>query len=533
MYASSIAEARAQLTPAQRFAEAQRRAATPGSTVLSRWREQRDAARSAPVRHGARLFAGAQLSRLTDSWRATVRAINDELKGDIDRLIGRARELEANNDYVARYLNMVERHVIGPRGIRLQARVTNGDGSPDQLANNAIEAGWRDWGRHGIADITGHMSLDDMCRILARGLARDGEICMQEIRGTAARNKYGYALRIIDVGSIATWMQRTAGRGLNAIVMGVEVDADGRPVAYWFNRAFDPTRRTADRVTADSIIHRFRLLRAEQKRGITGLHAAMLTLHYTGEFAISALLNAKAGSDRLGFFVSPDGNPPAMGADGLPEINENGTPGAPIATSAPGFYDTLPAGYDFRQIANQYPNDVFGPFVQVANQRAAAGLDVSYPTLANNYGDVNFSSLRGATLEDRDAWKTLQNWFIDAVMERIYSGWLEMALAAGAIVMPNGSSLPVAKIAKFSAHEFRARGWPWVDPLKDVQADEIRLRNRLTSPQRILAEQGEDFEDTLAELDAARQLAARYGISLNLDAPAPAPAQHKPEETES
>lgn len=487
-----------------------------------------------PAHHGAlvprgnqRLFAGAQLSRLTDSWRATLRAINDELKGDIDRLIARARELEANNDYVARYLNMVERHVVGPRGIRLQARVENAPGVPDDLANTAIEAGWKAWGRYGVGDITGHMSWDDLCRALMRGLARDGEFCVQEIRGRAARNKFGYALRVIDVASIATWMHRTAADGRNAIVMGVEIDADGREVALWFNRAYDPARRTADRIPADTLIHRFRSMRPDQKRGITGLHAAMLTLHYTGEFSISALLNAKAGSDRLGFFFSPDGQPPPMGADGLPELNANGTTGAPIVTSTPGFYDTLPAGYDFKQITNPYPNDVFGPFVEVANQRAAAGLDVSYPTLANNYGSVNFSSLRGATLEDRDAWKTLQNWFVEAFCETVFANWLELALANGALTMPNGSPLPLSKIGKFSAHEFRARGWPWVDPFKDAQTNEMRLRNKLTSPQRVLAEEGEDLEETLAEIAAAEKLAARYGIAFNFDQPA-APASEPP-----
>jgi capsid protein len=72
----------------------------------------------------------------------------------------------------------------------------------------------------------------------------------------------------------------------------------------------------------------------------------------------------------------------------------------------------------------------------------------------------------------------------------------------------------ISNFEKYNAAQFVGRGWDWVDPYKDQLANTEGLGNRTTTRTAIAAEQGNDFEDILAELAREKDLAAQYGIEL-------------------
>jgi lambda family phage portal protein len=185
-----------------------------------------------------------------------------------------------------------------------------------------------------------------------------------------------------------------------------------------------------------------------------------------------------------------------------------------ITTSQPGIYDTLPTGVTFQPHESKYPNETFGPFVKTALQRVATGWRVAYVSLANDLEGVNYSSIRSGVLEERDRWMADQEWFINVFMEPVYRAWLQMALVSGAITMPNGSALPASKLQKFSAHQWQARRWEWVDPKGDMEAKILMVKAGLMSPQDLAAAQGYDFDDVVASIAAAQVTAAEYGVQL-------------------
>ena len=461
-------------------------------------------------------FAAAQLNRLTSQWQVTQEKINDEIRNDLDALRNRSRSLENNTDAARNSLAIVETTLLGPDAPRLVSLVDNAPGAPDDGARIAIQNAWADWSQRGICEISGGYAFAEICQTIARGTARDGEALVLPIIGREAGNKYGYALQIIDVDRLATWYSRLASQGLNAIVSGVELNGYGKPVAYHFNTGpLNASNRSVQRVEAAAVLHRYINTRPEQRRGIPWMHASMLSMHYAGEFALSALMAAKHGADHLGFFVTPDGEAPNIGQAASDED------GARIATSAPGTWDTLPDGTDVRVVESKYPNEVFGPFLKSAYQRMASGLPgASYPELCNDYEAVNFSSIRAAVLSTRDEWKKKHKWFAAAWLEPIFKEWLRQALLNGAIFLANGSPLPMAKMDKFSAHAWQFRGWSWVDPLKDIQTAKEGIDLKITSRTRIAAEMGRDIEDVFDELQQEEKLAAKYGQSL---APPPQP----------
>ena len=472
--------------------------------------------RAAPTAQWRR-FEGARADRLTADWQATITSINEELRADLDRLRSRCRSLVNNNDYARKFRSMVQVNLVGPGGIRLQARVQDGPGRPDRLANAAIEAAWQEWS--AACDLAGH-PLRDLCETLVGQLPSDGEFLVRMIRGPAAGNRFGFALQAIDSDRIDTTHNQAAVAGRNAIIMGVEVDIYRRAVAVWLFSAHPNdgihAARQRERVPMSDLLHVFKAERPEQLRGIPWMAPGVISLYHLGKFSVAALLAAEHGANHYGFFSTPDGVAPV----GMEEGGEQ------ISVSQPGTYDVLPPGVSFQQHESKYPDQAFAPFVKAQLQRIASGWGVAYHSLANDLEGVNFSSIRSGTLEERDRWAADQEWLIAALMRPVYLQWLQMALLRGAIVMPGGSPLPAAKAEKFARHEWQARRWDWVDPMRDTEANILKVRAGLMSPQDLSAAMGYDFEDTLAAIKAAQDLAQELGVRLTAydSTPGAAPA---------
>jgi lambda family phage portal protein len=462
---------------------------------------RKPAAAQSPQR---RRFQGAMIDRTTSSWLTTSEDINKELRADLDGLRQRSRDLARNNDLGRRFVKLVGRNIVGSSGIILQARVTNPDNTPDTLANRAIEAGWHAWGKRGSAEVTGRMSWVDLCRAVAQTVSEDGEALVAIIRGKAAGNPEGLAFQLLDTGRLDTRKHREPGKNQNAILMGVEIDAQSRPVAYWLR----PNAQSVASVStpAKDILHIYDAERPEQVRGVPWMHASMLAIHDLGEFTRSALLNARRSADVLGYIITPDGT-----ADGLADDTEGGIP---LKINAPGTYDVLPDGSDIRTPEFAYPNTIFEPFTKAIMRRVASGMDVAAHNLTGDMTDVNYSSARIAELEERDGWIQRQNWFISAFVEPVYQEWFRRAMTAGTLKNPNGSPLPVGKADKFMAHEWQARRWAWVDPRKDIEAARLEVKSGIASPQMIAARNGVDIEDVLDSIAAFEAMVASKKLNM-------------------
>jgi lambda family phage portal protein len=175
----------------------------------------------------------------------------------------------------------------------------------------------------------------------------------------------------------------------------------------------------------------------------------------------------------------------------------------------PGTFHQLPQGVDFKAFDPTHPTTAFGDFEKAILRGIASGLGVSYYALANDLTAVSYSSIRAGELADRDFYKTLQQLTIRHFVEPVFRAWLLQAMTAGTVI------LPVTKYGKFAdnAH-FRARGFAWVDPQREISAHVIGLQNGLVSLQDVANNYGRDVEEVFEQVQLEAQLAQQFGIKL-------------------
>jgi lambda family phage portal protein len=211
-----------------------------------------------------------------------------------------------------------------------------------------------------------------------------------------------------------------------------------------------------------------------------------------GGYEEAELVAARVSASKMGFFVSESGD----------EYQGDGT--APDGTLnmdvQPGQFSQLPAGVDFKAYDPQHPSTAFKDFEKAMLRGIASGLGVSYTSLANDLEAVSYSSIRQGLLEERDHWRTVQHWVIEHFCQPVYLRWLRQTLDSGVI------NLPANKFFKFSATQWVPRGWQWVDPRNEAEAQILAINNGLMTKTQALAERGLDLEDVLLEQQAETEL---------------------------
>lgn len=448
-----------------------------------------------------RNYTGAQVNNLTWDW-VTANLTSDEyLRWNLKRLRERSRDLERNDDYMRNFLRKLEINTVGAKGIILQSKVyfkTTND--IDIKSNSIIEDEWRRWARQYVS-VCETLSLRDFLKIILRTIARDGEVLICKIRGYD--NPYRYALQILEADFLDEDLNQDLSNG-NRIIMGVEKNRYGKPVAYHLFEKHPGERSYAGnrhiRIPAEEILHLFIKERPTQSRGVPWVASAMIKLRMLGAYEEAEVVAARVAASKMGFFTED--------IEGASYEGERDADGNFITEVEPGILERLPPGVDFKPFDPGQPSAEFSDFVKAMLRGISAGLGCNYNTLCNDLESVNYSSLRAGAIDEREYWMDIQSWFIDNFLERIYPEWLEMAVLAGRL------PFSFQELERFIAPEWQPRRWDWVDPLKDVQAKILELKNGLTTRTRICAEQGIDFEDILEEIKRERALMEGYGIKI-------------------
>lgn len=456
-------------------------------------------------------YKGANDENLLD-WAFAPLNNNHILRTDLPKLRSRSRDLARNDDTFRRFLSLDIQNVLGHKGIRLQAKNRLRKGQQDKNWNKQIETEWLDFckkrRRRGPQSPTvcGTMSMREFRKLCRVCKLIDGEAIIQIMRGYP-HNRHRFALRLLDPDLLEVGYCQERKNGKPRIDMGIEFDDFDRPIAYHFRKNLNKRINQHDyiRIPADQIIHNFKRDFVGQIRGVPVAAGVLHKVKMLGGIDEAIVVGWRVAAAKLGFFrASGEG---AEFDSGEYDEWEN-----EMLDATPGSHEKLPKGVDFIPVDYNYPTSTYEMGHKVFMQQIANGLNTSSPTLRNDYSDVNYSSLRQASLEDREGWRTSQYEEIDGIDQPIFDEWYDWSVNVTGRI-----SIPESKRSLEPNIEWQPRGWSWVDPLKEVNAQEKAVANYFRTRQSVLAETtGSDFTETIQTLGEEREMIDGAGLSDEL-----------------
>lgn len=468
-----------------------------------------------------RAFQAAEFNNTVSKWFGSRLHVNKEIQYALTGLRARSRELEQNSPLVQTFFGLLESNIIGPEGFVFKAQSVdykqNPDGSyseiPDVNANALIEKHWTKWCYRGVCDVTGKHSFKEVQKILVRTVARDGEALVIKHRtAPTKKNPYGFALEIIDTNRLDLNKNAAPDKNGICIIMGVEQDSFGRPIAYHFIDTYSGREVKYRRVVADDVYHVYMHIYPEQTRGVPWLHSVMLPLHQLDSFINYTLVAARIGAATSGFFQKTGQT--IGGADQIGDYEDEF--GNVFMEAEPGQFQQIPEGWEFKEFKPAFPDQVFEGYVKAIQRNIAAGVQFCYNILFNDLENVNYSSIRQALLAQQDRYKSLHTWFNESFNELVFEDWFDQAMLLGALrFTPDSKPLPIEKADKFrTAYKFQGRSWQWVDPRNDLEAAKLAIEMGVLSPRRVAEQMGEDLDANMRETALIKAKAQELNISM-------------------
>lgn len=476
------------------------------------------------ARHGVpvrtRMYHGARPTRASSGLIATTTSADAELASSLTNLRGRSRALMRDSPYARRARRLWVNNVIGG-GMGLQAQVRNSRKEMHEKANDGIEGAFEYWSRGKFCHTGGALHFGDFERLAMGEVFEAGEVFIRQHMRSFGGSKIPYALELIESERVPHEFLTSFDRARGAEMrLGIEVDEFYRPITYWVRDRFPSEfpfpadgRNEVRPIPADEIIHLRIIERWPQTRGVPALHCVLVTLNNMEGYTEAELVAARGAANYLGWLEQSDLDDPDV------EEQEDGTYETELS---PGIIGRGPPGSEMKFNNPNRPNAALDPFMRYLLRQCAAGLDVSYASLSRDYAQTNYSSSRLDLLDDRDLWRVLQLWWMRSFRCEVHPTWLRQAVLANAV-----EGVPFNEYGlnpeKFEAASYKARGWSWIDPTKEVEAFEKAVKAGFTTRTKVIAQtaNGDDIEDIdrerAQELKDAKALGLEYTTDPGAD----------------
>jgi lambda family phage portal protein len=461
------------------------------------------------------MYASARPSRLRGAWGASSTSANAELQSSLKALRDRSRQLVRDSAYAKRARQIVVDNVIGT-GVGMQAGVRSSRDELRKDVNKAIGDTFWKWCDADTCHTGGQLHFCDFERQVIGQVFEAGEVLIRLHYRRFGESSIPLSLELIEPEQLADdWRHVSAPSPETRVIMGVEVDRFYRPVAYWIRdshpgETLSLPNQTAmyERVPAEQIIHLRIIDRWPQIRGVPWLHSVIAKLADIDGYTEAEIVAARAASMYFGTIETTEET------SALGEEQADGTYELPLQ---PGMVEKLAPGEKLNFVNPNRPNAALDPFLRYMLREMASGTGVSYESLSRDYSQSNYSSSRLALLEDRDAWRAIQQWFIRNFRDRLHRVWMHQAVLSGALPAVSVAEYALNP-AKFEAVSFKPRGWSWVDPTKEVEAYKEAVKAGFTTVADVIAQtdpQGRDMDEVLEQ--RRRELDEMDELDLEFD----------------
>lgn len=335
-------------------------------------------------------------------------------------------------------------------------------------------------------------------------------------------NPYGLRFHMIEADRVSTPTAMTAGSSFfanmtqgetkegNRIYDGIEVDKNGRIIAYWIRNTY-PFQQTADktewkRVLATgeetglpNVLHVMETERPEQYRGVSYLAQVIEPLLQMRRYTDSELTAAVVESFFTAFIkteADPNENPyNEVGGDGTEQVSDDPNE----YEMGPGQINIMKPGEDVVFGDPKRPAGGFDGFVVAICKQIGAALEIPADLLLKSF-NASYSASRAALLEAWKAFKMRREWFADDFCRPLYEVWMAEAVARGRIIAPGFFSDPAIRAAWLGS-EWIGPTQGQLDPVKEITAEQLACESGFsTREQSTIRLNGGSFEANAEQL---------------------------------
>jgi lambda family phage portal protein len=443
-----------------------------------------------------RAYDGAARGRRTEGWRSTGASADAEIASAGALLRNRMRDLVRNNPHAAKAVSAWVSNIVGD-GITPRAKTGN------PALDSKIDTLFAEWSK--VCDADGRSDFNGLTTLAVREMVESGDVFA---RRRMRRAEDGLLVPLQIQLNEADHLDESKIDGRpdgSRTVRGIEYDAIGRRLAYWLfpdhpgDIAISLSRSvTSVRIPADGVVHLFLRDRVQQ-RGVPWGSPVMRALRDLDDWTNSELVRKKTEACLVGIVTAADDadqgvTPAVVDADGKT-----------IEQFEPGLIAYARGGKDIK--FNQ-PAATAGisEWLRAQLHIIAAGFRLPYELLTGDLSQVNYSSIRAGIVEFRRLVSAIQ-WqvVIPIFCQPVWDWFIAAAYAAGLI--------PVAA----AGVEWEPPKFEYLNPLDDVRADLMMVRMGSTSLRRVVARQGENLDDILAETAETNAVLDKLGIVLDSD----------------
>lgn len=433
-------------------------------------------------------------------------------------MIERAREIRINDPIVGKGIQRLATNIIQDG---LVPRPDSGDGDFDM----AVMDEWLRWTEK--PETQHEHSWNDCERLAFAAIVGDGDTT------AIAVNDNGDGRLEFSEAHLLQSPQKKIDP--NSVILGVELNKHRQRVAYWFavdktdpnKSSVDPTRRRIEKLSADGVQQVFHLYfpdRFTQTRGITAVQAVDDFVTYHDDIQFAQLVKQQVAScysileeTQLGGVPGVTTNTEAkeMYSDGQERYTDELFPGKR--------YRGRP-GATLKGFSPNVPNAEYFQHVMMMLQIIAVNLDLPVQVLLLDPSMTNFSGWRGAIEQAKQRWKDLQRMLCSRLHKPVWA-WKVNEWAQRNKYIARGLS----RGAVASKVTWRLPAWPYIEPMKDAQADDYVVTTLQDSRRRVMAKRGLQYEVVLPEIVADNTLAIvqakQAAASINEQFPADDPVK--------
>jgi lambda family phage portal protein len=464
----------------------------------------------------------ASYGRRLGLWQPMREHVNALLVKAGETTIARTRYVVRNNGYARAAVRSWTAATVGA-GIRPSPLIE------DNKLKAAVAAAFQDWtDESDVENVTDFYGIQ---RRVAREVFMAGECFVHIINTSPADDKIPLRLQVLPSEQLPVWKNATAPVTNNPIRMGVEFDnLTKKRVAYWF-WIRDPTDIAFSfafiynhivRIPADEILHIYDPVEAGQIRGLSGFAAAVVKMFMLDLYDDAELERKKQAARFAGFIKNP---PVDLATD--PDMKLGVFDAELPPYFGPGAFLEMNSGQDiqFSEPADVGPN--YDAFQYRTLLQLAAALGVPYAEISSDLAKASYASSRAGLLAFRAEVEAFQHAvMVYQFLRPVYQRWFAKAVLAGALPVTATQLRNTPAVTRFKAMTPKM---PWVDPLKDTQAEALAVQNGFKARSDVIEAQGYDAEETDARIaaDRAREQELNLTFVATTKVP-PAPALQMP-----